>query len=326
MTSCHLRQRRHRALKTPKKLTLKSRSGRMNIFIVLSLFLVSPTYAGLVEPCAKWDHLPVKICKGTKSLYQKYNESLENDDASVSKLKNMYKADNLHKLNISFSNPYFPNEELWSIGKDLIQTEYSKEKTGIYFKFIETENLEDCDSVLFFVSGLSGMEGLSDVGNKGDTGKKMNTNKKRKTPSSTFINLNPTTRTNDDPSFETKRDRMNFSFKNNLVHEIAHLSGLHHSHEYKNEYNKFFDVKDAHKKTKSSRDVCGMDPYSIMSYPFLDWMEGYVAGEKFSLGPNFKTPEDREQAGFEKSRLSQNDRKSLRCLYGAEPGCEVKCK
>ena len=134
------------------------------------------------------------------------------------------------------------------------------------------------------------------------------TNKKRKIPSFTFINVGKNIDVSKDEGFS-------FNLKNTLIHEIGHLAGLKHAHEFKKEYNELFKINESIKKSKTSVDVCGLDPYSIMSYHYVNWVEETVEALKNLPSPSFCPPESRTPSELSKSRLSDNDMMSLRCLY-----------
>ena len=293
----------------------------MSLFFILTL-LIFEIHAGLVEPCAKWDKLPVKICRGTKGIYASFNDALEADHRSTKRLKRAFKNEKLSELEIVTSNNLSPEkDQLWEMSKYEIKKEFTKERTGIYFEFVETDNLEDCDSVLFFSTSLNGYEGLSSIGKRsGASNRNVVTNKKMKTPSFTFLNVGK----NIDKS---KDEDFSFSFKNTLIHEIGHLAGLKHAHEYKKEYDEFFETNESVKKSKTSVDVCGLDPYSIMSYHYLNWVEETVEALKSVPSTSFCPPENRTPSELSKSRLSDNDMMSLRCLYDQGQNCpKIECK
>jgi hypothetical protein len=291
---------------------------RLGIFISFSFFCIQAN-AGHVEPCSRWESIPVKICKGDEALFSKYKLSLQEDHKSVKTLSK-YFLKSFSDTKVITSNQHYPQQDkLWKLAKEVISNEFTKSKTGIYFEFIESKSLDNCDSVLFFADGLTdGYEGISSIGNRPN--KRMVTNKMQYTPSFTLVNASSTIDTSNFENLteDEKRERFDMSFKNTLVHEIGHLAGLRHSHNYKKEYNKYFDTKLGARESRTAKDVCGMDPYSIMSYHFIDWMEGV---NNLITEP----PVQRQGKSFEECRLSENDMKSLRCLYGVEPDCSLKC-
>lgn len=284
------------------------------------MFLLTNAYGvGHVEPCAKWESFPVKICKGSIELFAKYTQSLNQDHKSVRRFGREFNKE-FSKTEVVESNHHYPaQDDLWKVAKETIKEEFTTDRTGIYFEFLETEDLTQCDSVLFFASSLNSYEGFSTIGDRAD--KKNKTNVNRKTPSATFIKVGF-----NESEFSTNKvtkENFTFEFKNTLIHEIGHLAGLLHTHNYVKEYDKFFGIKEAFKESNTSVDACGMDPYSIMSYHFLDWIEDT---ENVVMNTPFPPPQSRTLPAFEQSRLSSNDMKSLRCLYGTEPGCIIECK
>jgi hypothetical protein len=310
--------------------------------------------AGLVEPCSKWKNFPVKICKGTNQIKNKYMSSVKHDDRSVKGRKDFLKE--IAELNMVTSNAYLNGQdELWKFSKDLISNEFSKEKTGISFEFLETDDLSKCDSVLF-LTDMPGYGGYSRVGDRSGYKETKNpnfkTNSKQKAPSFSIVessevliegvimdHINRKFETNYkmgsnlDEKYQLYKtqialDVFKIVFKNYLIHEIGHLSGLRHSHAYK-------DVKkqdpnaSIEKKGKTAVDVCGFDQTSIMNYGFLNEIEKYGLEIKNYIN-GVIPPVCPNHPDLVRTGLSENDMKSLRCLYGVGTSVDqcptVHCK
>jgi hypothetical protein len=316
---------------------VKSTTLLLFIFICTSFEI----QAGLVEPCAKWQRLPVKICKGNNELMKRYSESIAHEHRSVKGRRKFLKE--VGDLDYVTSNSIFSEKDgLWTFSKNKISSEFTFDKTGISFEFLEPTDPSECDSILFFTSEKE-YGGISSIGTK--TGfkdrknPKFKTNNKQKSPSFTIVeasdsliegaiddHINRRFGTDyggaqvRDANYEKYRkvvtpEVFNLVFSNFLLHEIGHLSGLRHSHAYP-------DVKKQdpeaiiEKKGKTAVDVCGFDQTSIMNYGYLDLIEKLGLELKNYSDSLIAPPNCLENPDLIKLGLSENDKKSLRCLYG----------
>jgi hypothetical protein len=121
----------------------------MKIVTLIFFISFSSAHAGYVEPCSKWEALPVKICRGTNSIYTKYNRSLEEDHKSVRKFNKDFKKE-FSKLEVETSNKFYPeHDELWDLAKKTIGDEFTNSKTGIYFDFVKRKTLSNVIQFFF---------------------------------------------------------------------------------------------------------------------------------------------------------------------------------
>lgn len=287
----------------------------MILFVLL--LLSTKAFPGLVEPCAKWDHFPVKVCKGTPLLRYQYQSKLESQEE-----KNFNEElKKLPGLSLVDSNKFYPKSDgLWNLAKETISLEFSKDKTGLFYEFIESDDISKCDSVLFLANENIHVSSIGDRSDFRKNKKKISTNKDQKVPSITIISGNDgiDSSVND---LDSQKLQFESKFRAYLSHEFGHLSGLRHTHAYKPlKYGK-------EKKGKTAIDVCGLDQESIMDYGVLhhsndisDILQKLISQVDTGL-QRFITPG---------TCLNNHDKKILRCLYNKgtiDDACpDVKCK
>ncbi|MFY7992223.1 MAG: hypothetical protein ACOVP4_02940 [Bacteriovoracaceae bacterium] len=289
-----------------------------NPTILFVLLIVTiEAFAGLVEPCTKWEYLPVKVCRGTPLLRYQYQSKLESEEE-----KNFNEdLKRLPGLSLVDSNKFYPKSDgLWNLAKQTISLEFSKDKTGLFYEFIESDDISKCDSVLFLANENIHVSSIGDRSDFRKNKNKISTNKDQKVPSITIVSGNDGTENilGDEDSIKLKFES---KFRAYLSHEFGHLSGLRHTHAYRPlEYGK-------EEKGKTAVDVCGLDQESIMDYGVLhhsndisDILQKLISQE--DTGPQrFITPG---------SCLNNHDKKILRCLYNTgtiDDACpDVQCK
>lgn len=295
----------------------------MRIFITLITFTIHGfAFAGLVEPCAKWERFPVKVCRGTDLLKHQYFSKL-GPQPIKKKEKHMEIHDKFRHKYLTQSNVFYPDiTALWDLARDELSKDFTKETTGIFFEFIETQDISQCDSVLFFAQ--DSQLNISSIGDRTDSRgpRKIITDKNQKVPSITIVSGNDPYLEEGDPSDLAKNKKAFESiFRASLFHEIGHLAGLRHTHAYE----RLSIWKE--KRGASAVDVCGMDRGSIMDYEAV-----LQANFASSVLDKLIEQEDHGPARFATpgTCLNNHDKKILRCLYDAgtkEDNCpEIKCK